>query len=244
MLPDLMPRIKTKSGFTLLEVVIALAVFGFLIGGLLGFLPWGIEGVGKVKDQNTAYGLIDAIEVETDRMGFSLVAAATKKLDDMYNPTAPPSKSDEEYVLLLVAKKDGGAVVFEQVVSKEVSSYLNNQGNEQEGETIDSFDKDFGGTIYFNRNNSGPVSLRGHEGTEWKTPPYSSRWIPESERYYLIKITQFPHEHRHQHHPSNGYLALQVDIQWPYKLPVPPNGFRRVPEKYRSHFRFPFAINR
>ena len=42
---------KSKQGFTLLEVVIALAVFGFLIGGLLGFLPWGVQGVGKVREQ-------------------------------------------------------------------------------------------------------------------------------------------------------------------------------------------------
>ena len=34
-------KMSMKNGFTLLEVVIALAVFGFLIGGLLGFLPWG-----------------------------------------------------------------------------------------------------------------------------------------------------------------------------------------------------------
>ena len=239
-----MSAMKMKSGFTLLEVVIALAVFGFLIGGLLGFLPWGIEGVGKVKDQNTAYGLVDAIEVEMDRMGFSLVEAATKNLDDMYNPTSPPGKSEEEYILLLVAKKDGGAVVFEQVVYKETMSYLNNEENKQEGEIVNLYEKDLGGTVYFNRNKAKPVSLWGYEGEEWKTPPYSYRWIPESERYYLVKITQFPHEHRHQHHPSNGYLALQVDIQWPYKLPVPPNDFRRVPAKYRSHFRFPLAINR
>ena len=43
---------KAKKGFTLLEVVIALTVFAFLIGGLLGFLPWGVEGVGQVKDQS------------------------------------------------------------------------------------------------------------------------------------------------------------------------------------------------
>ena len=64
-------RVKSK-GFTLLEVVIALAVFGFLIGGLLGFLPWGVEGVGKVREQNVAYGLIDGVQVELERMGFKV----------------------------------------------------------------------------------------------------------------------------------------------------------------------------
>ena len=33
---------SASKGFTLLEVVIALAVFAFLIGGLLGFLPWSV----------------------------------------------------------------------------------------------------------------------------------------------------------------------------------------------------------
>ena len=42
---------RLKKGFTLLEVVIALAVFAFLIGGLLGFLPWSVEGVSKVKSR-------------------------------------------------------------------------------------------------------------------------------------------------------------------------------------------------
>ena len=50
--PPILP--KSNQGFTLLEVVIALAVFGFLIGGLLGFLPWGVQGVGKVREQSVA----------------------------------------------------------------------------------------------------------------------------------------------------------------------------------------------
>ena len=57
------------AGFTLLEVVIALAVFAFLIGGLLG-LPWSVEGVSKVREQDTAYGLVDAVQIELERMGF------------------------------------------------------------------------------------------------------------------------------------------------------------------------------
>ena len=61
-------KISFSPGFTLLEVVIALAVFAFLIGGLLGFA--GIEGVSKVREQDTAYGLVDGVEVELERMGF------------------------------------------------------------------------------------------------------------------------------------------------------------------------------
>ena len=100
--------LKKTKGFTLLEVVIALAVFGFLIGGLLGFLPWGVEGVGKVREQNIAYGLVDAVEVELERMGFSVVESATKRLDDMYNPSSPPLESSEKFSLLLVSPKRAG----------------------------------------------------------------------------------------------------------------------------------------
>jgi prepilin-type N-terminal cleavage/methylation domain-containing protein len=239
---------KSKSGFTLLEVVIALAVFGFLIGGLLGFLPWGVEGVGKVREQNVAYGLVDAIDIELERMGFSLVESATKRLDDMYNPSSPPVESDEQFSLLLVAPKEGGFVAFEQVVTTEDSTFLNNSSNQEEGENIADFQKEFGGLIQFNTTSQDgvmtPVSLFGYSEDDQNSPLFSSRWLPEEDRYFLIKITQFPFGHRHEHHPSNGYLALEVDIQWPYKLPVPPDGFRRVAERYRSHFRLPMAITR
>ena len=101
---------KTKArrnggGFTLLEVVIALAVFGFLIGGLLGFLPWGVEGVGKVRDQNVAYGLVDATQIELERMGFSLVEKGTTRWT---NPTNPREMTPLH--VLLVARKEGGQV--------------------------------------------------------------------------------------------------------------------------------------
>ena len=239
---------RKKHGFTLLEVVIALAVFGFLIGGLMGFLPWGVQGVGKVREQGIAYGLVDAIEVELERMGFSLVESATKRLEGMYNPTDPPLEASEKFSLLLVSTKEGGLVSFEQVVKEQDQSYLNNPENKQEGENVDDLKKDFGGLINFNSTTLGgstqPVSLFGFNEADVTRAPFSYRWIPESDRYFLIKITQFPLGHRHQHHVSNGFLALEVDIQWPYKVPVPPDDFRRVPERFRSHFRFPIAISR
>ena len=64
---------KKPKGFTLVEVVIALAIFGMLIGGLLGFLPWGVDGVKSVKDRSIASGLIDAVQIELERLGFSYV---------------------------------------------------------------------------------------------------------------------------------------------------------------------------
>ena len=246
--------IKEKGGFTLLEVVIALAVFAFLIGGLLGFLPWGVEGVGQVKDQSTAYGLVDGTQVELERMGFSLVAAGTNRLEDMYNSTSDPRKADEVHQVLLVATARGDTISFEHVVKQEAQDYLDSTQME-EGELVESYQKVLGGVVPFNRSGDNePISLSGFTDEEKSTYPHSTRWIPEDERYFLIKCTQFGWDkeneqipHRHQHHPSNGFLALQVDIQWPYKIPDPSqgeDGFRRVAEKYRKHFRFPLAIVR
>ena len=56
--------------------------------------------------------------------------------------------------------------------------------------------------------------------------------------------TDIPHRLRHD--PSNGYLALQIDVhglQDPRSF-AGEDGFRRVAEKYRKHFRFPLAIVR
>ena len=236
-------------GFTLLEVVIALAVFAFLIGGLLGFLPWSIEGVSKVREQDTAYGLVDGVEVELERMGFSLVESATNRLAGLYSSFDPPSKSDTKFDLLLVARKNGGAVAFEQVV-QEASISAMNSNQKEEGNIVENFNKEEGGVVYFKNFEGLPVCLKGYEDSHKTTYPWSTRWIPEHERYFLIKCSQFPLDHRHQHHPSNGFLALQIDIQWPYKVPTgvvsdPDNiEFRRVPMKYRNHFRLPMAITR
>ncbi|MEC7628358.1 MAG: prepilin-type N-terminal cleavage/methylation domain-containing protein [Verrucomicrobiota bacterium] len=245
---------KAKKGFTLLEVVIALTVFAFLIGGLLGFLPWGVEGVGQVKDQSIAYGLVDGTQVELERMGFSLVEAGTNRLQETYNSTLDPRRAPAVYQVLLVATAQGDLISFEHVVKQEEQDYLDSTQRE-EGEVIEQFDKDLGGIVNFNRTADDlPVSLTGFTEEDQATFPHSTRWIPEEERYFLIKCTQFGWDdedpsipHRHQHHPSNGFLALQVDVQWPYKIPDPSqgeNGFRRVAEKYRKHFRFPLAIVR
>ena len=154
---------KEKKGFTLLEVVIALAVFGFLVGGLLGFLPWGVEGVGKVREQNIAYGLVDAVEIELERAGFSICEAGTNRLSGMYQQNSDPVSATEEFNLLLVARKEGGAVVFEQVVKKEEIAYLNDPNNLNEGTEIVSSEKDFGGTVYFNNTlGLSAVSLNGY----------------------------------------------------------------------------------
>lgn len=241
-----LPKLKLNRGFTLIEVVIALAVFAFLIGGLLGFLPWSVEGVSKVREQDTAYGLVDGVQVELERMGFTMVEAGTSRLEGLYSAFDLPRESETKFDLLLVARKEGGKVSFEQVVEEASSSTLNDDETE-EGPNQDLFMKEMGGTVMFNKTTSGdPVSLFGFDENHQETFPYSNRWIPEEERYFLIKCSQFPLDHRHQHHPSNGFLSLQVDIQWPYKVPDPSrdSGFRRIPMKFRNHFRLPMAIVR
>ena len=255
-------KVRHKSanqGFTLLEVVIALAVFGFLIGGLLGFLPWGVEGVGKVREQNIAYGLVDAVQVKLERMGFGLAERGTKRIKGI-SSVAPEDMEDKRWNLLLVAPKEGHRVEFEQVV--EFSKQMMNETNSLvEGIKQDSWRNETGGSVVpLNQSSSGiPLSLVGMKGNE-EQPPWSNRWIPEADRYFLIKCSQYPlykpdektgapttEYHRHRHHPSNGFLALQIDIQWPYKIPDPSkgdDGFRRVSQRYRTHFRFPLAITR
>ncbi len=239
-------RKRIKKGFTLIEVVIALAVFAFLIGGLLGFLPWSVEGVSKVREQDAAYGLVDGIQIELERMGFSLVEAGTNRLQGMYNAFDSPSEAASKFDILLVARRSGGQVALEQVV-EEASLALMNSNQLEEGVNQDLLTKETGGVVYFNlTENQEPISLIGFDDSHKELYPYSTRWIPEGERYFLVKCSQFPVEHRHQHHPSNGFLALQVDVQWPYKVPDPSSdeGFRRIPMKYRNHFRLPMAITR
>ena len=241
-----MKKKSSNNGFTLLEVVIALAVFGFLIGGLLGFLPWGVEGVGKVREQNIAYGLVDAVQVELERMGFSLVERGTTRIKGIAS-AVPEDMDDRRWSLLLVAPREGHRVEFEQVVEND-KSLMNDPNSLVEGNMQQSWINETGASnVAFNLSTSGePLSLLGMKGSETQ-PPWSTRWIPEGERYFLIKCTQYPLEHRHRHHPSNGFLALQVDIQWPYKIPDPSkgdDGFRRISHRYRTHFRFPLAITR
>ena len=49
-------------------------------------LPWGVDNVKKLADRNIALGLVDAIHLELERLGFSVVEHGTKRLDGLYNP--------------------------------------------------------------------------------------------------------------------------------------------------------------
>tara|TARA_B100001123_G_C14959355_1_gene887011 strand:- start:51 stop:563 length:513 start_codon:yes stop_codon:yes gene_type:complete len=166
-------RNKKRRAFTLLEVIIALAVFGFVVTGLLAFLPWAIDGKGNIKDFNTACAMPDAIQVELERMGFNAVEDATDPGGDG---------------LYLVVRRDGVDVRFEQAAAD----------------------------------------------------------IPQSERYFLIRCLQFDSGNRLAHDPANGWLALQVDIQWPYKVRggESEDDFVEVASNLREHFVYPAAITR
>ena len=190
-LPDQVIELQRNRGFTLLEVIIALSVFGFLIGGLLALLPWGVEGAGNVRDRNIAYGLTDAIQVELELMGFDLVEQLTDQSDGGEYPT-----------INLVASDDGSEVYWEP-------------SSDQEND----------------------VPIASSKTTELDDE------LPEGYRYFLIRCSQFPEDNRHEHDPSNGYLGLQVDVQWPYKTLDTEDG-EEIEERIRSHFQFPLAITR
>ena len=190
-LPDQVIELQRNRGFTLLEVIIALSVFGFLIGGLLALLPWGVEGAGNVRDRNIAYGLTDAIQVELELMGFGLVEQLTDQSDGGEYPT-----------INLVASDDGSEVYWEP-------------SSDQEND----------------------VPIASSKTTELDDE------LPEGYRYFLIRCRQFPEDNRHEHDPSNGYLGLQVDVQWPYKTLDTEDG-EEIEERIRSHFQFPLAITR
>ena len=166
-------RRDKREGFTLLEIIIALAVFGFVVTGLLAFLPWAIDGKGNIKDFNTACTMPDAIQVELDRMGFNAVEEATD-----------PSGVG----LFLVARRDGLQVRYEDVNCD----------------------------------------------------------VPMDERYFLIKCRQFPTGNRLAHQPSNGWLALQVDVQWPYKVSggETEDQYIEISSSLREHFNYPADITR
>ena len=116
-----MIKVKTKkvspTGFTLTEVIISLGVFGLIIGGLFSLLPWGVDNINKLSDRNTALGLVDAVQVELERPGFSVVEHGTKRLDGLYDASGSPTDISNGDIrsLILVAQK-WGKVSLERVI--------------------------------------------------------------------------------------------------------------------------------
>ena len=121
-----------------------------------------------------------------------------------------------------------------------------------DGESLDKAVTDYGGEIYFKRFNDEPISLEGFEFPKDST--ITSRWIEPKDRYFAILCSQFAKQprsnseppSRHFHHPSNGYLSLQIEVQWPYKVydPSSVDLSKVIEPRFRSSITFPLAIVR
>jgi prepilin-type N-terminal cleavage/methylation domain-containing protein len=248
--------VKNKLGFTLIEVIISLGVFGLIIGSLFSLLPWGVDKANGLVDRNTALGLVDAVQIELERLGFSVVEHGTTRLGNLYGTSEEPfDLKGEIHALILVAPKNGQRVSLEKVIESKT-----NQGEKKlsnydlaDGKAVGSmYLESTGGRIEFYRYDDEPVSLEKFEFPADKK--FLSRWIEPKDRYFAIICSQFakfPQKNsdppsRHMHHPSNGYLALQVDVQWPYKIfdPSKNENVRIVEPRYRSKISFPVAISR
>jgi len=247
-----------KRAFTLVEVIFALSLFGMLIGGLLAFLPWGVDGIAKIKDRNTAISLVDAVQVELERLGFVVVEAGTHRLNGMYEFAGEPKDANQINQLVLVGKRKGGGVSLEKVIRR--AQTIGSDGKVTVDDTKDpqlltNFAKDLGGEIDFDLYQQSPISLKGMEtikstGTQTHS---MNRWIEPRDRYFAIICSQYPADSRHAHHVSNGYLALECEVQWPYKVFDPSNrnssdalltNAREIEERFRTKFTFPVAISR
>ena len=245
---------KKKPGFTLIEVIISLGVFGLIIGSLFSLLPWGVEKANGLVDRNTALGIVDAVQVELERLGFSVVEHGTKRLDGLYDASNEPSdvNNGEINALILVAPKNGQRVSLEKVIEVYQGNEKLSNSDLADGKVLKNTVTEYGGRIEFDRYDDKPVSLDSFEFPRDRS--FFSRWIEPEERYFAIICSQFakfPSKNsdppsRHMHHPSNGYLALQVEIQWPYKIfdPSQTEKFRTVVPRYRSRISFPIAIAR
>ena len=246
-----------KNGFTLIEVIISLGIFGLIIGGLFSLLPWGVDNVKKLADRNIALGLVDGIHLELERLGFSVVEHGTKRLHGLYNTTSAPEDVSNGNIrsLILVAPKNGHKVSLERVIEEFQAGDQKKLTNKDltDGENIDRVLTDLGGSIDFLRYDDKPICLNGFEFPKDST--YASRWIEPQDRYFAILCSQFAMQpglnsdppSRHYHHPSNGYLCLQVEVQWPYKVYDPSNkeDYTLVVEpRFRSSISFPVAIVR
>ena len=247
-----------KRAFTLVEVIFALSLFGMLIGGLLAFLPWGVDGVSKIKDRNTAISLVDAVQVELERLGFVVVEAGTHRLNGMYEFAGEPTDANQINQLVLVGDRKGGGVSLEKVIRRAQAIGSNGKvivDDSKDPQLLTNFAKDLGGQIDFDLHQQSPISLKGMETIKSSgIQTYSmNRWIEPRDRYFAIICSQYPADSRHAHHVSNGYLALECEVQWPYKVFDPSNrnssdslltNAREIEERFRTKFTFPVAINR
>ena len=156
---------KKKSGFTLIEVIISLGVFGLIIGSLFSLLPWGVEKANGLVDRNTALGLVDAVQIELERLGFSVVEHGTKRLDGLYDASNEPSdvNNGEINALILVAPKNGQRVSLEKVIEVYQGNEKLSNSDLADGKVLKNTVTEYGGRIEFDRYDDKPVSLDSFE---------------------------------------------------------------------------------
>ncbi|HEY4300382.1 MAG TPA: prepilin-type N-terminal cleavage/methylation domain-containing protein [Candidatus Didemnitutus sp.] len=112
-----------RRGFSLLEVVVAMAVAAIAIVPVIAFLSVAAVESGKTRDRLTAMALSDAVRLElsaslpsSNWVAFSgTQLAASRDGDDVHPPGVP---NGEEYFLVdVMAAKTGGAGFLDVEVS-------------------------------------------------------------------------------------------------------------------------------
>lgn len=92
---------RPRSGFSLVEVVIAVAIVGIAVLGILGLLASLARNSAEARERLTAAGLADAVAVELRRQ---------VDQDGWEGVVASVSAGEGSPGLRLVARRDGGGV--------------------------------------------------------------------------------------------------------------------------------------
>ena len=122
-----------------------------------------------MREQNVAYGLIDGVQVELERMGFSLVERGTMRWTNPTNPQPVPP-----WNVLLVARKVGGQVEFEQVIESDESKM--NTSDDRKRVRCNNLGKAFPGE---------PVSLSTNPPAGNPSPCWG--WNLSSQSHHILK---------------------------------------------------------
>ena len=75
-------RCGNDSGFTLLEVMVAVAVLSFALASVLGVAAHNVGLASRAADLRAAAGLADDMASEIDARGLSSVSARSGKVDE------------------------------------------------------------------------------------------------------------------------------------------------------------------
>ena len=174
------------------------------------------------------------------------------------NLSGKPKDANQINQLVLVGKRKGGVCHWRKLsVEHRLLEVMERVtvDDTKDPQLLTNFAKDLGGQIDFDLYQQSPISLKGMETIQSTgTQTHSmNRWIEPRDRYFAIICSQYPADSRHSHHVSNGYLALECEVQWPYKVFDPSNrnssdslltNAREIEERFRTKFTFPVAISR